>query len=69
MSSPDKQIQTSKYILGNVDDSRQYTNDWIDNELINIMNKLTDDSQTWEQILYTSGGKLEIIKYAIFVLQ
>ena len=33
------------------------------------MNKLTDTSQTWEQLLYTSGGKLEISKCAIFVLQ
>ena len=33
------------------------------------MNKLTDASQTWEQLLYTSGGKLEISKCAIFVLQ
>ena len=39
MSNPNKQIKTSTYILGNVDDARQYTNDWIDNDLLNNMNK------------------------------
>ena len=48
MSSPDNQITTTKHILGNVDDARLYTNDWIDNDLLHIMNKLTDASQTWE---------------------
>ena len=63
MSSPDKQIKTSKHIFGNVDDSRQYTNDWIDNELLYIINKLIDTSLTWGQFLYISG------KCSIFVLQ
>ena len=69
MSSPDNQITITKHILGLVDDTRQYTNDWIDNDLLHITNKLIDASQTWEQLLYTSGGKLEISKCVIFVLQ
>ena len=69
MSSSDKQITTIKQILGNVDDARQYTNDWIDNDLLHIITKLINASQTWEQLLYTSGGKLELSKCAIFVLQ
>ena len=48
MSSPHKQIKTSKHILGNVDDARQYTNDGIDNDLLHIMNKVTDALQTLE---------------------
>ena len=59
MSSPQKQNKTSKHILGNVDDARQYTNDGIDNDLLHIMNKVTDASQTWEQLLYTSRGNLK----------
>ena len=58
MSNPDNQITTTKYILGNVDDSNQYTNDWIDNDLLNIINKQIYVSQTYEQLLYTFGGKL-----------
>ena len=55
MSNPDNQITTTKYILGNVDDSNQYTNDWIDNDLLNIINKQIYVSQTYEQLLYTFG--------------
>ena len=46
MSSLDKQLTITKQILGNVDDARQYTKNWIDNDLLHIMNKLTDASQT-----------------------
>ena len=68
-SSRDKHIKISKHILGNVDDAKQYSNNWIDNDLFNIMNKLTEASQTWEQLLHTSESKLEISKCTMFVLK
>ena len=46
MSNPDNQITTTKHILRNVDDSIQYTYDLIDNDLLNIINKQIDVSQT-----------------------
>ena len=44
MGSPDKQITITKHILGHEDDARQYTNDWIYNDLLHITNKLPDAS-------------------------
>ena len=58
-----------KHILGLVDDARQYANDWNDNDIVHILNYLQNTSQTWEHLLHTRGGELEILKCAIYTLE
>ena len=67
--SPDKKLTWTKHILGLVDDARQYANDWNDNNMVQIQNYLQHSSQTWEHLLHTTGGKLEIPKCAIYTLE
>lgn len=42
MTSSDKTITITKYILGLVDDARQYSNDWYNNDLNEIIGNLPD---------------------------
>ena len=53
MNSPDKSITIEKHILGLDDDTRQYTNDWNNNNMLIIINNLQEASQIWEQLLNT----------------
>ena len=66
--SPDKQITWTKHILGLVDDARQYSNDWKNNQMTNVISKLQHASQTWEHLLATTCGKLEIPKCVVYTL-
>ena len=68
MNSPDKKLQWIKHILGFVDDKRQYANEWNTSNLTNALNKLQHASQTWEHLLFTSGGKLEIDKCEAYIM-
>ena len=67
--SSDGIIKWVKYIIGLVDDARQYTNNWTDNDINQILYNLHDSSQTWEHLLNTTGGKSEIPKCAIYTLK
>ena len=58
--SPDNSIKWKKKIIGFVDDKRQYTNDRKINLLLTAANKLQSAAKTWEHLLHSSGGKLEL---------
>ena len=45
-----------KIIIGFVDDKRQYTNDWINNDLNTETTNLQEAAQGWEHLLHTTGG-------------
>ena len=60
--SPDKKIKWGTVIIEFVDEKRQYANDWKHNFLLSASNKLRSAAQSWEHLLYTSGGKLELTK-------
>ena len=63
--SPDKSISLKLYRVGFVDDTQSYVNKFLDDvpptpaELIAL---LTHDSQLWRDLLWTSGGALELPK-------
>ena len=69
MSSPNQLYQLTKYVLGFVDDKRQYSNDWKENNLAKIVTQLKHAAQSWEHLLYTTGGKLEISKCGIYIME
>ena len=60
MSSPDYSISWTKFIIGFIDDNRQYSNDWINNDTSNVLNKIKLSTQAWEHLLHTSRGSLEL---------
>ena len=66
--SPDKKIKWEKVIIGFVNDKRQYANDWQNNSLLTASNKLRSAAQSWEHLLSTSDGKLELTKYAWYCI-
>ena len=66
--NPNKQITWEKTIIGFVDDKRQYTNDWINNDLDTTNTNLQEASQVWEHLLHTTGGQLELSKYAWYLI-
>ena len=68
MNSPDKKIQSIKYILGFVDDKRQYSNDWNNSNLTNALNKLHHTAQPWQHLQFKSGGKLKINKCKVYIM-
>ena len=59
----------TKYILGFVDDKRQYSNDWNENKLATIITQLKQAAQSWGHLLYTTGGKLESSKCGIYIME
>ena len=69
IESPNGKFKWENYVLGSVDDARQYLNDWKSNNRRHIIKKLKHTSHTWEHLLFASGGKLEIHKYAFYVLE
>ena len=56
--------QRLKTIIGFVDDKRQYTNDWINNDFNTATTNLQEAAQGWEHLLHTTGGQLELSKCA-----
>ena len=57
-----------KTIIGFVDDKRQYTNDCLNNCLNTTTNNLQEAVKGWEYLLHTTGGKLELTKYACYYI-
>ena len=57
-----------KVIIGFVDDTRQYANDWNTNSLLTASTNLRKAAQSWEHLLHTSGGKLELTKCAWYCI-
>ena len=68
MSIPDKSISWTKFITRFINVNRQYLNDWINNDTSNILNKIKLSVQAWEYLLHTSGGSLELSKYALYLI-
>ena len=65
--SPNKQITWEK-IIRLVDDKRQYTNDWINNDLNTATTNLQEAAQGWENLLHTTEGQLELSKCAWYCI-
>ena len=63
-SSPDGSIKTDVKIVGFVDDTRNSTNDFANNEvpLEILLNKATQDSQLWHDLLRACNQSLELSK-------
>lgn len=55
LESPDGIIKWVKHILVLVDDAWQYVNDWITNDINQILRTLQDSSHTWKLLLNTTG--------------
>ena len=66
--SPDKKIKWERVIIGFVDNTRQYANNQQNDSLLTASNKLQLVVQSQEHLLYTSGGKLELIKCAWYCI-
>ena len=62
ITSPDHEVSYKLRIIGLVDDKRQYANDWNNNSEKTICKNLQTAASSWEQILHTSGGALELFK-------
>ena len=59
-------------LSGFVDDTNASLNDWQPQhqvELDTLLTRLTHDAQTWNDLLFISGGKLELTKCSFHVLQ
>ena len=69
MSSLDHQLNWNKYIIGYVNDNRQYSNNWKYNTLQQIITQLQFVSQSWEHLIFTSGGKFEISKCRLYIIE
>ena len=68
MSSPDKSISWTKFITGFIDDNRQYSNDWINNDTSNVLYKIKLSVQVWEHLLHTSGRSIELSKCVLYLI-
>ena len=60
--NPNKDTTYTKRMLGFLDDKSQYANDWDNNTIKKIIKNIQHAAQSWQEILHTSGGKLEILK-------
>ena len=67
-TSPDCSLSYKLHINGLVDDKRQYANDWRKNSEKIICDNLQTATSSWEQILHTSGGALELSKCAWYLI-
>ena len=68
MSSHDKSISWKKFIIGFIVDNRQNSNDWINNDISYVLNKIKISAQAWEHLLHTSGGSLELSKRTLYLI-
>ena len=68
MISPNGDIKYSKYNLGFIDDKTQYAKDWKNNDIVKIKNNIQHAAQSWEELLYTSGRKLDISKCRMHII-
>ena len=66
MISSNKNITWEKYIWGYIYYKRIYTNEWLINNLQDIIEKLQLATQSWEHLLFSSDGKLETTKCGIY---
>ena len=61
--SPYYSLSCTIHIIGLVDDKKQYANDWNDHSEKTICENLQKAASSWEKILHTSGGSLELTKF------
>lgn len=71
--SPDQCLQYSTISIVFADDNTNINNDfllWIQHPPLaqTVLHCIQQDSQTWERCLYTSGGKLKLIKYKYYLM-
>ena len=69
MISPNIVYHLKNHIIGYVDDKRYYSNYWDKYKLEMITKQLQVSAQSWKDSLYTSGGKLEISKYGLYLME
>ena len=71
MSSPNRMYKLIKHILAYIYiyDKRQYSNDRNNNKIKTIIKRLQKAAQSWEYLLDTIGGKLEISKCGIYIMK
>ena len=68
ISPPDHSLSYTIHIIGLVDDRRKYANDWRENSETTICDNLQRGASSWEQILHTFGGSLELTKWACYLI-
>jgi len=71
-STPDGTITTKISISGFVDDTNTSLNNWQPQHqqtLPELLKQLQSDAQCWNDLLYTSGGKLELTKCSFHSLE
>jgi len=71
-SSPDGTTQASIKISGFVDDTNISLNSWQPQSqppIITMMSNLRHDAQCWNDLLFISGGKLELSKCSFHILE
>jgi len=72
LKDPSGKNSLSLSINGFVDDTNACVNEWrpqSDGKLKELMEKVTHDAQLWNDLLFTSGSKLEISKCSFHCLQ
>ena len=68
ISTSNKDTTYIKHILGFIDDKIQYANNWKNNNIKTITDNIQHTAQSCEGLLHTSGGKLEISKCCMIVM-
>ena len=66
ITSPDSSLPRTKHIIGLVDNKRQYANEKIIKKY--MCKKIQTVASTWEQILHTFGGGLELAKCGWYLI-
>ena len=70
--APDGKTKVEISLVGFVDDSNGSTNDFqpqTQTDIGTLLDRMTQDAQLWNDLLYCSGGKLELPKCSFHVLQ
>ena len=68
ITSLDHAVSYKLHIIGLVDDKRQHASDWKNNSEKTKCKDLQTAASSWEQILHTSGGALELSKCAWYLI-
>ena len=68
MQNLSKIITIKKHFIGFFDDTKQYANNWITNNAIHMIQIIQHSTKTQEHLLFTSGGKIELSKYAAYII-
>jgi len=70
--TPDRSLSTTIHITGFVDDTNTSLNSWTPNHQIptsHLLPVLCREAQCWNNLLYISGGKLELPKCSFHILE